>query len=376
MTSYRPITTILFSLSLVTGIVAPAAGQLTPFPVSVGVASESFRFQNAEATGLRSVTLLTSPFHVAVPVAAGMRLEVGGSFARGSLSRRDGSTARLQGLTDTQMRLRLPVNGDFLTLNGIAILPTGVGTSSAEEVEVAGIIASDLLPFAITNWGTGGGGGFSATLAHSFGAVAAGVGASYLTYRQFDPLQDGQFAAYRPGDQIGGQLAFNASVGTAGKASLQFALLHQRDDQLAEANLFRAGNRFQGMGSYAFRAGRMSSGVVYAGGGRRERGGALLEIVRDSPSQDLGLVGAGFRFPMTRTSVLVPTAEGRIFRTGDGAGQGYLTGLGVALESVVGGVQVVPRARGRIGRVLVREGLESDLVGLELGASVNLGPRR
>jgi hypothetical protein len=321
---------------LVAALSLPATGtayaQVSLPPVGVGASAETYRFRDAEAAGVRSITLLSTPFHAAIPLTAGTRLELSGGFGRGVLVRRDGSESRVQGPTDTQLRLRVPVGGTALVLSGIAVLPTGIATFGPDEVDVAGAIASDLLPFAMTSWGSGGGGGVAGTFAHSLGRVALGIGGSYLTHRSFEPLEGGQFVAYRPGDQLAMQAAANLDVGNAGKAALQVALLHQADDRLADANLFRSGNRYQAMGSYAFRAGRSSSGIVYLGGAHRERGGALMEVVRDSPSQDLALVGTGFRLPVGPGLVLVPSVDSRVFRTGDGVGQGYLTGAGAGLE--------------------------------------------
>jgi len=368
----------LFVLVGVLSLSAAGVGsaQVALPPMGAGVAVETYRFRDAEAAGVRSITLLSTPFQAAIPLTAGTRLELSGGYGRGVLVRRDGSESRVQGPTDTQLRLRVPVGGTSLVLSAIAVLPTGISTFSPDQSQVAGAIASDLLPFSMTSWGSGGGGGIAGTYAHSLGRVALGVGGSYLTHRAFEPLEGGQFVAYRPGDQLGMQAAANVDVGNAGKAALQVVLLHQADDRLSDANLFRSGNRYQAMGSYAFRAGRSSSGIVYLGGGHRECGGALMEVVRDSPSQDLALVGTGFRLPVRPGLVLVPTLESRVFRTGDGVGQGYLTGAGAGLEFSTGDTRIVPRARAQLGRVLVREGAESNVVGFDLGLSITFGNRR
>jgi hypothetical protein len=365
---------------LVTGVltVAPCTlgAQSAPAHLGAGATYETYRFQDPEAAGIASLALLTLPFGAAVPLPGRTRMEVTGAFARAALVRRDGTESDMSGLTDTQLRLRIPVAGERVVLSGIAVVPTGSATATREQAEVAGAIASDLLPFRVSHWGSGGGAGMSVSVAHSVGRMGIGFGASYLVSRSFDPVADAGLAAYRPGDQLAVQLALNHSVGNTGKASIQLALQRQGEDQLEGANLFRSGNRYQAVGSYAFRARRTGSGIVYAGGQHRDQGTALLDLTRDTPAQDLLMVGGGLRMPVARNVVFIPSADGRLFRATDGVGQGHLGGVGAAMEIAAQGIRITPRARAQFGSVLVRHGVESGVVGMDLGVTVNFGAIR
>jgi hypothetical protein len=369
-----------FGSGLLLGVLGllPAAldAQAGPARAGTGAVYESYRFQDPDVTGIESLRLLTLPFAAAVPLPARSRIELAGAYAQGALARADGAESSIAGLTDTQLRLRIPLAGERVVLSGVAVLPTGIEAPSREEAEVAGVIASDLLPLRISHWGSGGGAGVGLSLAHTVGATGIGFGAVYMVSRSFDPIRDAEFAAYRPGDQLGVQLALNRSVGGAGKATLQLSMQRNTDDRIEGANLFRSGNRYQATGSYAFRVRRAASGIVYAGGQHREQGTALLELTRNTPSQDLLIAGGGLRIPVGRGAVFMPSADGRLFRAEDGIGQGHLGGLAATLEVSAGAVRIAPLVRVQFGSVLVRQGMESGLTGMDMGITVNLGSRR
>lgn len=375
--SYRLRAGVLSSvLALVPSLLA-AQGVLPRAGVGAGAAYEVYRFENPSAADVETLSLFTAPFGVAVPLPGSSRLEVTGAFARAALVREDGSESLIEGLTDTQVSLRVPIAGDLVTLAAIAMVPTGISTLSPDEAQVAGAIASDFLPFRVSNWGSGGGAGLGLTMARSFGGLGVGMGASYLVSREFEPIAEGDLAGYRPGDQLGLQVALDHAVGTAGKATLQLSIQRQSEDRLEEESLFRAGNRYQAIGSYAFRVGRASSGVVFGGGQHREQGASLLAgFTSNSTAQDLLLLGAAVRMPLGRSSVFLPTADGRVFRTDDGIGQGYLGGVGAALEISTGPLRVTPRVRAQLGRLLANDEAESGIVGMDFGITVSSGTRR
>ncbi|HEX9108778.1 MAG TPA: hypothetical protein VF832_16145, partial [Longimicrobiales bacterium] len=207
---------------------------------------ESYRFSDPEQTGMKTVSLLTVPLAARVPLFAGAALDLHGAWARGTMQLADGSTVTLQGPTDTQIGLVLPLKRDVASLTAVALLPTGVQKETLDEALVAGVLASELLPFRISNWGAGGAGGMAAALEHAFGRFGVGGSASYLVARRYSLLQETGFA-YRPGNQLRARLAFDATTGATGKASLQLTYLHSSEDAVDGTNLFRPGDRFQAM---------------------------------------------------------------------------------------------------------------------------------
>lgn len=364
-----------------------ASAQTLPWSGGAGAGYETYRFGNAESIGVESVSLFAIPFGARALLFRGTSLEVTGSFARGSLIKPDGTEATISGLTDTDIRVSVPVVGaDLVTLSGIVALPTGHTTHTLEEAEVAAIIAADLLPFRVSQWGSGGGAGLGATVARAGEGGGVRLSASYLAAREFEPIAassgEGQFT-YRPGNQLRVQLMADRNVGAAGKAALQLTFMHSGDDQTQGINLYQAGGRYQAIGSYSFGVGQGSSGIVYGGALHRTNGVFVPNGIRELQLQDqddvaaqtLFMGGTGMRVSAGR-GVLIPSVDARLIRAEDGFNQGFNAGAGVSAEWPAAGVTLVPTLRARFGDWLVREGTESGFTGLDLGLTLRLGAPR
>jgi hypothetical protein len=144
------------------GMTADAGHAQFGWRTGAGATFESYFFASPDDVDLDRVTLITVPLAVDFRVMSNIDLRVASAYARGMLTRSDGVESTLSGMTDTEVRLTLGLRGDMLRLSAVGLLPTGVAELSADEMDVAGVIAADLLPFAISNWGTGGGVGLSA----------------------------------------------------------------------------------------------------------------------------------------------------------------------------------------------------------------------
>lgn len=356
---------------------AAHAQQQTGWRLGGGVGYETYHFADPAAAGFRNLSLLTVPFAARAPLYRGVTFDVSGAWARGDLERPDGTHATLDGATDTQLRLEIPLVRDQATIGAVVVLPSGKATLTQAEAQVAGVVAADLLPFRISSWGTGGGAGMTAALAHSFGPIGLGVAGSYLVGRQFDLVESGSFA-YRPGDQLRLRVAADADVGSSGKASLQVTMLRSSDDRLNGANLYRSGDRLEAIGSYAFATGARSSAILYGGALHRSEATFLVQqpTTPALPSQNLFLAGGGLRLPIGRSAIL-PTADVRLLRSADGLGQGYTAGIGGSAELPLGrAVTLLPTLRGRFGRVLVSQGENSNFTGADIGLSIRFGSTR
>lgn len=341
-----------------------------PVSLAGGARFERYRFAGAETIGISQVSLLTLPLAAETRVAGRLRLTLSGAFATATLRRPDGSESTVSGVTDTEVRATLPLLGDWLTVSGVAVLPTGRQRLSADELEVAAVVASDLLPFAISHWGSGGGVGGSVAVARRFGTVGLGVSGGYRASREYRALdEDGP--AYRPGDERFVRVAVDRSFGDA-KATLQVGMFRYSQDQLGGNNLYRSGDRYQVIGSYALPGPGRSSGVLYAGVLHRQHGSRLGDLSERLPAQNLFLAGAGARIPVG-AGALLPSVDARVFRSSDGVGQGYGVGLGASAEWPAGRTTLVPSARLRLGRVVVLDGVESPFTGLEFGLTLRRG---
>jgi len=338
-----------------------------------GLGYESYFFQDPEQSGIDRLSLLVLSFGVEADLPLGSTLQLIGDLARGELVGADGEVRSIRGANDIQLSLEVPVVGP-LSVGAIGVLPTGKYALSEEEAVVAGAIAADLLPFRITNWGSGGGYGMTGRLAHSFGGLGLGVSALYLFTREFDALQS-LSAAYRPGDQLRVQIAADADIGLTSRASLRLSYHGSEEDQLGGLNLYRAGDRYQAMGAFSFPAGSRGAALAYAGVLHRTEGARLLELSSGpTPAEDLLFLGGSLRLPFGR-GILAPTSDLRLYRNEAGLGQGYAAGLGASLEWPFAGIVAAPSVRGRLGKVELREGQESSFLGIDLGVSMRFGGR-
>jgi hypothetical protein len=342
---------------------------------SAGVGLEVYRFGDPEAANIQTLSLLTVPLSARVVLPRRASLLVSGRHASGRLVRADGSEASLSGPTDTELQLGIAFGEGSLTstVSGILILPTGHTRHTPAEAEVAAVIAADLLPFRISNWGRGGGGGLDVGLARAFDGGNAGLSVSYVVVRAYEP---NDLFVYHPGNQLQIRGAADRRVGSAGKATLSLSFEHFSDDALDGTNFFRPGNRYRAMGAYAFAFGSRASGITYLGGAHRAEGDAIVDYFGGFPSQNLLLLGGGLRMPAGR-GVLMPSVDVRLYRADDGLGQGSLLGLGAALEWPAGEFTLVPTLRARLGEVVVRADRESSLSGFDVGLGIRrTGQRR
>jgi hypothetical protein len=66
----------------------------------------------------------------------------------------------------------------------------------------------------------------------------------------------------------------------------------------------------------------------------------------------------------------MPSVDARIFRSDDGVGQGYLSGLGASAEIPLAAAVLIPSVRARFGTLVMLEDEESGISGFELGLTI------
>ena len=335
-----------------------------------GVLFQRYTFDDIEAASVESVSLTAFPFSGTARFNPRLSFSVSGTWAEGSLVDPQRGELTISGPTDTQLSLTMAGRGGATSVSAIMLLPTGLETQDLDESRVAGAVASELLPFAISNWGTGGGAGVSVSTAHAVGGLGVGLSASYVVRREFTPLEDLTFA-YRPGNVLRLAAAVDGTLGASMKGALRLTVHRHEDDAADDANLFRAGNRVELLGSLGFPVGATSTGLIYGIIHKRERG-TFLSSDGELASQDLILAGGGLR-SRVGSWVLQPRVEARLFRREDGVEQGYDVGAGIDAEIPVGGTMVVPSIRAHLGNLEVREGVETGFTGLEFGLALRFG---
>lgn len=335
--------------------------------LGVGALVQSFTFDDPDAASIETLSLITLPFSARATLTPWADLSVSGAWARGSLTHGSESST-IASLTDTQLALGLTAG--WARVSAIALLPTGKDGQTLSESRVAGAIASDLLPFAVSNWGSGAGGGVNVSAARPMGPLGVGLSVAYLARQSFEPLEDEDFA-YRPGDLLRVVAAVDATVAETGKATAQLTWHRHGEDEVRDENLFRSGDRVRVLGSYAFPVGAGSSGLAYAGVLHRNRS-TFLQSGDTGAAQNLVLLGGGLRVPLGG-GVLQPDVEARFFQRSDDIDQGYDIGLGADFEFSRGGRILVPSVKAHLGRLEVREGVETGFKGFEIGLSARFG---
>jgi hypothetical protein len=356
--------------AIVASLNAPAAlAAQAGSGIGAGIGYEAFSFNSPEAVTVRNVSLLTVPAGLRIGLG-GFSLGVQSAWASARLERSNGVASTIEGPTDTEVRLEYGLRNGLLLLTAIAQLPTGKSTLSTEEIDVAGAIAADVLPFRISNWGSGGGAGVSAATTVPMGQYAAGISLGYVAAQEFEPVS-GQAVKYRPGDQFSIRAAVDRTIGRSGKIGLMVAAQRFAADQADGNNLFQAGDRYEAVASYAFAMGPRGTGLTYVGYLRRQKGeftGSTLA----TPIEGLFFMGGGYELPV-RTMLFRPRVDLRVLSRQDGVGQGYTLSGGADVEFSTGYFIVVPTLRARMGNLILTDVAESGFVGCDVGRAIRFG---
>lgn len=367
----RVTTPILLAFALAAFAATPVTAQTPVQTFGAGIAFERYSFADPQEVDIESLSLFTVPITGRVGLGRRLALGVRGAFASAQLVRADGSDATLSGLTDTQVTLRLEIGRNAAAITAIGLLPTGSTSLDDDEIEVAGAIAADVLPFRISSWGTGGGGGLAFSAARPIGGgFVGGLSLGYVVARSFQPLSGDDFE-YRPGDQMHVRAAVDHTIGNASKVSLAFTFQRYGEDESDGVNLFQTGDRIQTVGTLNFGVGARANGLLYTGWMRRTDG-EYRQPSQLLPAQDLVYGGAGLRVPVG-SAILQPSAELRVLAAGGGAGKGYTLATGLSVEMPVAGWTVIPTARARFGSAEVEQGGSSGFTGFELALTTRPG---
>lgn len=350
---------------------APAGAQEPTGSGGTGLEIQSYSFDDVQESGLQSLSVLTVPLAGQVQLFERLTIGLGGQWARGRLERSDGTTSEISGLTDTEITASVRLGRDAATITAVGLLPTGHSTYSLEELDVAGAVAADLLPFRVSNWGSGGGFGVRASATRQLGAVGAALSAGYFVSGEFDPVE-GEVVSYQPGNNVQVRGALDAPVGAAGKIGLQGSVQIYGDDTTEGTNLFRAGDRWQLLGNYAFPLAGAGAGYAYGGLLHRAEG-TYLQDLEPVASQDLYLTGAGARLRVGEV-LLMPTVDARWVTSDADRDQGVDVRMGASAEwSVAERVTAVPVLRVHVGSLELRDGRESGFTGFDAGLTLRVG---
>ncbi len=299
------------------GALAVVAAALLPAPVLAQAVGSITGFAGAEARGLsfqsglgiKSVTQIAVPFAAVWQASPRLSFDLGGRYATVTRTDEGGTSNSISGLTDIQTRGVYQIVHDLAVFTVAVNLPTGKTKLTTAQLPVAGVIASDMIPFPVSNFGSG----FNVTtglaLAVPVGGWAVGVAGSFRQNGSFTPFADstGAGTAYKAGGEFRLRFGADRIVGQS-RVSLGFTYSSFGDDDYGGASIFQSGKRYISQASWSFPIGNLGL-ALYAWDLYRAAGSVLLNGTTTEKRNVLTLGAAG-SIQMGR-SVLRPQIEYR-----------------------------------------------------------------
>lgn len=366
-------------------VALPLAAQ-APVERSLGGGVEFMGYSFDTGLGVDRADLLLVPVAGRAPLGARGSLDVYGAWARGRVEV-DGTDLSLSGPVDSHVRLGFQATPWALLTVG-AQIPTGNASHDGQEAVVASVLATDLLGFGESNWGSGAALTTSIATARELGSWGVGAALAYAARGSFAPDATDADFRYEPGDElrirVGADRNFGDNTLTVGGTFISYG-----EDRANARNLFRAGDRLRLDASYAFRAG---AGIwtVYMSDVLRANGDLTLDVVDDFGSvvgdttvatadQNLflaGLVGAvGLGSGFVFRPIVDLRLQSRTEPDGSDPGSGWILGLGGDLPiRFFSRSEIFPRARVLLGSIRDRQGNGVGVTGLELRATLRWSP--
>ena len=337
---------LALALSLLPAGLAAQAPQSAGVSALSGVEARGLSFQSG--LGVKSVSEVAVPFGVIWNTSSRLSFDLGGRYARASRTDSSGTTT-ISGLTDIQVRGVYQLVPDVAVFTVAATLPTGTTKLTASQLLVAGIIASDLLPFPVVNFGSG----FNVTtglaLAVPVAGFAVGLAGSYRQNGSYTPLADTSLN-YKAGGEFRLRAGVDRIVGQ-GRISLGLTYSTFGEDDFGSSPIFQSGKRYIGQASWSFPVGNVGLSLyawdLYRANGTL-LGGAATE------KRNVVAAGGTAAIQMGR-SVLRPQIEYRMHWTGASqlSSDGKLVSVGAVLQVPLGSqFSLLPMARFDAGNVV------------------------
>jgi hypothetical protein len=318
----------------------------------------------------RTVSQLTLPLVVVVPITSRLNFDVATSFARSEVAEPGVKTSSISGLTDMLVRANYTLGNDAVVITIGANLPTGQYKIPEDQIKAAGQIGNDFLLFPTSSYGSG----FSTTggiaLARTLGNWNVGLAGSVRKSTQFDAFEasNGTGVAtmtFTPGDEVRARIGADRLFGD-GRLTLGVTYSAFGKDELANTS-YATGDRFIGQASLFMPI--AGTDVYFNTWGLYRAKGQQYGGVSNPESLFSGAVSAVFR---SGGMTLEPNIEGRTWQV-DGAKAGMLANAGVRARWTTGSLTILPSASFQAGKLYsTLDGSSLDVTGWRLGLSVRM----
>jgi hypothetical protein len=304
----------------------------------------------ATGLGVKSISEIAVPLGVLYNPSTRLAFDLGVRYASVSRTPEGAAKVTLSGLTDLQVRGVYQVIPDVVVLTLAANLPTGKTKMSADELAAAGAVASELIPFPVTSFGTGASVTTGVAVAVPVAGWAVGAGGAYRLSGAFSPLAMID-SSYKPGGELRFRVGADRVVGQ-GRVSLGFTISSFSQDEFAGVSIYQPGKRYITQASWSFPVGNLGL-ALYAWDLYRTPG-TLVSSSSATEKQNVFAVGLSAAVQMGR-SVLRPQIEYRRHTAGSGRleGAGRLLSLSARLSLPVSEVlTLTPALRFDTGNIV------------------------
>lgn len=343
----------------------PLHAQLTDPTVRISPVAASYGV--SDAAGRISVSQVAMPIFVAMPIGTRLSVDIGTAFASSSFSR-GGTSRSLSGLTDVQLRSSFALTDRVVITFGVNA-PTGDATVQQANLELAGMVGTDLLSLAVPAYGVGPAFTGGVAVGQTVGAWTLSGGISVRQATGFKPF-DNQATRFVPGseyrlsangerDLAGGRLALGLTASAFGGVEFGTAATS-------------TGSRYIAQGAWIGSLGDRKPDLVVSGWLLSAGAGQFNAL--PLPGQQLGNLQVALGFGAGRATV-EPNLETRIWNGGTGR-SGSITMLGLRTRIPVGAYTIYPGAAFGAGQMSHNLGVAAPFTGGLTGFRATVGMSR
>lgn len=313
----------------------------------VGAEFRSMSF--GAALGVKSVREFVVPIGLVFPVSSRLTIDAGTNVVSAQRTDSAGGSVKLSGVTDVVVRGALQLKPDVAVFTVSVNLPTGHRTLGSNQIGLASALATDLVPFPVTNFGSGFGVTTGLALAAPVGPWALGIAGSYRYTGSYQPLLDTSLTL-TPGGEIRVRVGADRIVGQ-GRVSLGVTYSTFSSDEFGGPR--RPGKRVIPQVSWSLPLGNNSL-ALYAWD--LYRGAGTIDTV----SSNTITAGAQLALHSGR-NLFRPQIE---YRQSSGLISGRLIGVAARYQIAAGErLSVVPGARFDVGSMKTDTGASASLMG-------------
>lgn len=295
---------------------------------------------------VNSVNEIAVPLGLSAPLGQRFSFDVGTYFVRAERKAID-SNSTVTGLTDLVLRSAYQIKPDVAIFTLAINVPTGKHQLTNQQNLLAGNVATDLIPFPVSNFGTGLSVTSGLALAKPIGSWAMGLAGSFRysgSYQPFAPPDD-TVGTLKPGGEVRFRLGADRIVGQ-GRVSLGLTYSTFSNDEYAGVQ-HSPGRRIIPQASWSFPVGKNSLALYAWDVSRHADSSTVSPPVKENTISG----GALFSIQVGRNS-LRPQIEYRQ-TTGGIATNGKLFGAGVRYTINGTRVSFTPGFRYDVGSIPV-----------------------